>query len=161
MATPTHERGKTSTSSQSCGSACGGSPSFLRKRKKKCAFNNGKCSHGLDAMTLQFGTQLNPGRLFLRCPLWEKADLRCEYFVWVDEIADDEKSAGVHERGEASHNKEEQFMGGDCNSKHLMKIPNKVTEIAEELKYIRKLIRAVCVGVGVIILLLVMCFIKK
>ncbi|MED6221842.1 hypothetical protein PIB30_058528, partial [Stylosanthes scabra] len=47
-----------------------------------------------------------------------KADLRCEYFVWVDEIGDDEKSMGVQERDEVSHNKAEQFMGGDCNNKH-------------------------------------------
>ncbi|MED6180755.1 hypothetical protein PIB30_013383 [Stylosanthes scabra] len=86
MATHTSQREKSATVSQSCGSTCVGSPSFVKNRKKKFGYNNGKCLHGLNGVMLEFGTQWNSGRLFLRCPLRERADLRCEYFVWADEM---------------------------------------------------------------------------
>ncbi|MED6160316.1 hypothetical protein PIB30_050395 [Stylosanthes scabra] len=161
MATPTLQRKKSTTVSQSCGSACVGSPSFMKNRKKKFGYNNGKCLHGLDAVMLEFGTQWNPGRLFFRCPLWEKNDLRCEYFAWVDEIGDVEKNIGVQERGEESHNKAEQYLGGNCSNEDVTKIINKMTYMAEELKYIRNLIHGICVGFGVIILVLLMYLIRK
>ncbi|MED6114118.1 hypothetical protein PIB30_077242 [Stylosanthes scabra] len=89
MTTPQRKK-----STQSCESACVGSPSFVKNRKKKFDYNNGKCLHGLDGVILESGMQWNPRRLFIRCPLWERADLRCDYFVWVDEIGDNGKSVG-------------------------------------------------------------------
>ncbi|MED6169994.1 hypothetical protein PIB30_026450 [Stylosanthes scabra] len=62
-------------STQSCGSACFGSPSFVKNKKKKFDYNNDKCLHGLDGVMLQSGTQWNP----------------------VDENKDDEKNIGAQE----------------------------------------------------------------
>ncbi|MED6173312.1 hypothetical protein PIB30_058182 [Stylosanthes scabra] len=66
----TSQRKKTIVS-PSCVSACGGSPSMLKNRKKKFEYNNGKCSYGLNAVMLESRTEWNLRRLFLRCPLWE------------------------------------------------------------------------------------------
>ncbi|MED6137250.1 hypothetical protein PIB30_063364 [Stylosanthes scabra] len=77
IATPTSQRLKSAT-------------------KKKFGYNNGKCLHGLNGVMLEFGTQWNFGRLFLRCPFSE-----------VDEIEDAEKSTLVQERVEEIHNKAE------------------------------------------------------
>ncbi|MED6209063.1 hypothetical protein PIB30_051035 [Stylosanthes scabra] len=61
---------------QICVSACGGSSSVVKnKRKKKFDYNNGKCLHDLDAVILESGTEMNPERLFLRSPLWKRVYL--------------------------------------------------------------------------------------
>ena len=64
---------KSSSLSLNCSSAVGGGSSLLRnkKKKKKFEYNNGKYLHGFEAVVLKSGTQWNPDRLFLRCPLWE------------------------------------------------------------------------------------------
>ncbi|QHO00705.1 uncharacterized protein DS421_13g408710 [Arachis hypogaea] len=78
-----------------CG--CGGSSSTPKNRKKKkFDYNNGKCLHRLDAVVLESATEWNPGRLFLRCPLWEqKVELRCDYFIWADEVVDAGRDCGI------------------------------------------------------------------
>ncbi|MED6122291.1 hypothetical protein PIB30_038491 [Stylosanthes scabra] len=137
-------------STQSCGSACFGSPSFVKNRKKKFDYNNGKCLHDLDGVMLQSGTQWNPGRLFLRCPLWKRPDLRCDYFVWADEIKDDEKNIGVQERIEESYNKVESHLDAQYTQEDVKLIMNTMSSTAEELKIIRKLIHGIFVGIGVL-----------
>ncbi|MED6182938.1 hypothetical protein PIB30_033344 [Stylosanthes scabra] len=69
----------------SCGSngsfnGDGGSSSL---RKQEMNFS-GRCFCGQSVVLLQSGTLTNPGRWFIRCPLWKTMD--CKYFVWVDEI---------------------------------------------------------------------------
>ncbi|MED6150142.1 hypothetical protein PIB30_069498 [Stylosanthes scabra] len=113
MATPQRHK---STSFQSCCSACVGSPSFVKNRKRKFDYNNGMCFHSLDGVMLESGTQWNLGRLFLRCTLWERADLRCDYFVWVEEIGDVGKSMGVQERIEKSHHKAKPLLDACCSN---------------------------------------------
>ncbi|QHO30082.1 hypothetical protein S83_024987 [Arachis hypogaea] len=85
-----------------CASGCGGS-SFAPKnrKKKKFDYNNGKCLHGLDAVMLESATEWNPGRLFLRCPLWE-VELRCDYFIWADEVVDAGRDCEIQEQSEES-----------------------------------------------------------
>ncbi|MED6224605.1 hypothetical protein PIB30_085727 [Stylosanthes scabra] len=139
MATHTSQREKSATVSQSCGSACVGSPSVVKNRKKQFGYNNGKCLHGLNG----------------------RADLQCEYFIWVDEIGDAKKSTGVQERIEEIHNKAKQHLGGHCNNEDVTKIINTVTYMAEELKYLRKLIHGICVGFGVSIMVLLMYLTRK
>ncbi|MED6113734.1 hypothetical protein PIB30_073609 [Stylosanthes scabra] len=134
MTTPQRKR-----STQSCGSACVGSPSFVKNRKKKFDYNNGKCLHDLD----------------------RRADLHCDYFVWVDEIGDNEKSVGVQKRVEESYNKVESYLGAKYSKEDVRIIMNTMTYMVEELKAIRKLIHGICVGIGVLGLLLVMYQIMK
>ncbi|QHO52186.1 uncharacterized protein DS421_2g37380 [Arachis hypogaea] len=45
---------------------------------------SGRCFCGQGVVLLQSGTLTNPGRWFIRCPLWKTMD--CKYFVWVNEI---------------------------------------------------------------------------
>ncbi|XP_020977162.1 uncharacterized protein LOC110271177 [Arachis ipaensis] len=45
---------------------------------------SGRCFCGQGVVLLQSGTLTNPGRWFVRCPLWKTMD--CKYFIWVDEI---------------------------------------------------------------------------
>ncbi|MED6119500.1 hypothetical protein PIB30_012407 [Stylosanthes scabra] len=152
MATPQRQK---STSSQSCSSACVGSPSFVKNRKKKFEYNNGKCLHSLDAVMLEFGTQLNPGGFFLRCPLWERANLRCDYFIWVDEIGDGGKTMGSHKRIDESHQKT------NCSNEDVMKLIHTISLMGEELKFIKKQIHCIFVGFGVLDLMLLMYLIMK
>ncbi|MED6187511.1 hypothetical protein PIB30_077118 [Stylosanthes scabra] len=44
----------------------------------------GTCFCGQCVVLLRSGTITNPGRWFIRCPLWKAMD--CKYFVSVDEI---------------------------------------------------------------------------
>ncbi|MED6135114.1 hypothetical protein PIB30_043169 [Stylosanthes scabra] len=134
-------------STQSCGSACFGSHSFVKNRKKKFDYNNGKCLHGLDGVMPQSGTQWNLGRLFLRCPLWE--------------IKDDEKNIGVQERIEESYNKVESHLDAQNTYEDVKLIMNTMTYMAEELKVIRKLIHGIFVGIGILSLLWLMYLIRK
>ncbi|MED6136974.1 hypothetical protein PIB30_060692 [Stylosanthes scabra] len=87
---------------QTFASASGGSSALAKnKRKQKFDCNNGKCVHDLDAVILESRTEMNPGRLFLRCPLWERVDLRCDCFVWADEIhSNGGKNLGMQETNE-------------------------------------------------------------
>ncbi|RYR05050.1 hypothetical protein Ahy_B06g084895 [Arachis hypogaea] len=50
------------------------------KMKKKTL--DGRCHCGEYVILLKSLTITNPGRWFIRCPLFED----CNYFVWVDEI---------------------------------------------------------------------------
>ncbi|MED6220449.1 hypothetical protein PIB30_044930 [Stylosanthes scabra] len=45
---------------------------------------SGRCFCGQCIVLLRSGMITNPGRWFIRCPLWRTMD--CKYFVWVDEI---------------------------------------------------------------------------
>ncbi|QHN82008.1 uncharacterized protein DS421_20g691930 [Arachis hypogaea] len=56
--------------------------SSSKKDEEKTLF--GRCFCGQGVVLLQSGTLTNPGRWFVRCPLWKMMD--CKYFVWVDEI---------------------------------------------------------------------------
>ncbi|MED6108290.1 hypothetical protein PIB30_022420 [Stylosanthes scabra] len=53
----------------------------MRKQEKNLTR---RCFCGQIVVLLQSGTLNNPGRWFLRCPMWKTMD--CKYFVWVDEI---------------------------------------------------------------------------
>ncbi|MED6209837.1 hypothetical protein PIB30_058522 [Stylosanthes scabra] len=57
-----------------------GGSSSTRKQEKNIS---GTCFCGQSVVLLQSGTLTNPGRWFIRCPLWKTLD---KYFVWVDEI---------------------------------------------------------------------------
>ncbi|MED6138854.1 hypothetical protein PIB30_078329 [Stylosanthes scabra] len=133
---------------QSCSSASGGSPSVVKnKRKKKFDYNNGKCLHDLDTVTLESGIEMNPGRLFLRCPLWERVDLKCDYFVWADEInSDGEKNWRIQESGEESSWKNGQQKQEEIEE-DLRKLQKSIEDIKGELKFIRKLL--ICIGMAI------------
>ncbi|MED6178125.1 hypothetical protein PIB30_104700 [Stylosanthes scabra] len=45
---------------------------------------SGTCLCGQSVVLIQSETLTNPGRWFIRCPLWKT--MECKYFVWVDEI---------------------------------------------------------------------------
>ncbi|XLU69996.1 hypothetical protein S245_029049 [Arachis hypogaea] len=86
-----------------CASGCDGSSSAPKNRKKKkFDYNNGKCLHELDVVVLESAIEWNPRRLFLRCALWEKVELRCDYFIWADEVVDAGRDCGIQEQSEES-----------------------------------------------------------
>ncbi|MED6224720.1 hypothetical protein PIB30_086814 [Stylosanthes scabra] len=43
-----------------------------------------RCFRGEIVSLLKSGTSSNPGRWFIRCPMWKTGD--CKYFAWVDKI---------------------------------------------------------------------------
>ncbi|MED6210381.1 hypothetical protein PIB30_063576 [Stylosanthes scabra] len=82
--------------------------------------------------------------------LSRRADLRSNYFLWVDEIGDVEKSMGAQERLEESRKKTDPHLGAHCSNEDVMKISKTMAYMAQELKFIRKLMHGICVGFGVL-----------
>ncbi|MED6201938.1 hypothetical protein PIB30_100187 [Stylosanthes scabra] len=74
-----------------------------RRKLKRHPYNGERCYHGMDAMLLKFRTAENPNRWFLRCPHYKKSDLRCEYFIWVDEVCDLDTQKEVEEKNSSRH----------------------------------------------------------
>ncbi|MED6162057.1 hypothetical protein PIB30_066784 [Stylosanthes scabra] len=74
-----------SSPSDSAASSAG----WLSGRKViKHLYNGGRCYYGMNTVPLKSRTAENPNRWFLRCPHYKLSELRCEYFVWVDEVHD-------------------------------------------------------------------------
>ncbi|MED6206869.1 hypothetical protein PIB30_030639 [Stylosanthes scabra] len=69
-----------------------------RRNLKRHHYNGGRCYHRLNPVTLKFRTTENPNRWFLRCPI-----IRCECFVWVDEVHDLDMKRNLQEKEMSIH----------------------------------------------------------
>ncbi|QHN94267.1 hypothetical protein S83_060796 [Arachis hypogaea] len=135
---------KSSSLSLNCGSDVGGGSSLLRK-KKKFEYNNDKCLHGIEAVVLNSGTEWNPDRLFLRCPLWESAEHRCEYFVWLDEVEEKTRNVGTD------------VVSEERPLKQTYQKMNELTECATKVEEVM----GICLGLGFWTLLILMIYAQK
>ncbi|MED6210614.1 hypothetical protein PIB30_065789 [Stylosanthes scabra] len=57
----------------------------------------------MKAVPLKSRTVENPTRWFLRCPHYKLSKLRCGYFVWVDEVHEDEMERVPEEKKMSQH----------------------------------------------------------
>ncbi|XLU96444.1 hypothetical protein S245_010796 [Arachis hypogaea] len=160
---------KSSSISLNCGSAVGGGSSLLRnkKKKKKFEYNNGKCLHEFEAVVLKSGTEWNLDRLFLRCPLWESAEHRCEYFVWLDEVEEKTRNIGVEvvsEKRPLKQSYKKMNKLTECASKleeDVQELHKTVDIIRGEITCIKNIVMGVCLRLSFWALLILMIYSQK
>ncbi|QHN97433.1 uncharacterized protein LOC107612989 [Arachis ipaensis] len=94
---PLRENSSSDTDGSSTGTAS-------KRKNKKHPFNDGKCYHGIEAVLLKSRTENNLRRWFFRCSLYKKeSKLRCEYFVWIDEVEDEYKDKAIRDTNLLQH----------------------------------------------------------
>ncbi|MED6125452.1 hypothetical protein PIB30_068696 [Stylosanthes scabra] len=116
-----------------------------RRNVKKHPYNGGKCYHGMNAVPLKSRTTENPNRWFLRCPHYKLSELRCEYFVWVDEVHDLDTKRDILEKKMSLHKFRDGSFKEDANYVFMF---NTVYMMRSEISALRKLVIGLCVGLG-------------
>ncbi|QHN75419.1 uncharacterized protein LOC110271667 [Arachis ipaensis] len=145
---------KSSSLSLNCGNVVSGRSSLLRnKKKKKFDYNNGKCLHGIEAVVLKSGTEWNPDRLFLGCPLWESAEHRCEYFVWLDEVEGKTKKKVETEVESKERSLKQSYQKMNELTEYATKLEEDVQQLQKtvnlirgEIKCIKNMVMGICLG---------------
>ncbi|QHN81909.1 hypothetical protein S83_069976 [Arachis hypogaea] len=82
-----HEIGRDVVNDESRSATTGSSGSVgPRKTTKKKRFNAPRCYCGTHAILFLSSTELNPNRLFYRCPNFKSSGSHCKYFAWLDDF---------------------------------------------------------------------------
>ncbi|RYQ95149.1 uncharacterized protein LOC107611423 [Arachis ipaensis] len=121
---------------------------------------DGMCRCSLAVVALRSKTNTNPGRWFLRCPLWKNKNQDCKYFQWIDELEEQD----MVEEVECSWNhKPKLSLGGKLKQKSTRKLSESVEyedidpmvlpvltkELKEKLRRIEILLIMMCIGVAI------------
>ncbi|MED6183975.1 hypothetical protein PIB30_042922 [Stylosanthes scabra] len=117
-----------------------------RRTLKKHPYNGGRCYHGINAVLLKSCTVENPNRWFLRCPHYKLSELRCEYFVWVDEVHEHDMERVSEEKKMSQHKISDGDLKEDSNYVFLF---NTISRMKCEISALKKLVTGLFVGLGI------------
>nr|XP_025678936.1 uncharacterized protein LOC112778874 [Arachis hypogaea] len=121
---------------------------------------DGMCRCSLAVVALRSKTNANPGRWFLRWPLWKNKNQDCKYFQWIDELEEQD----MVEEVECSWNHKPRLSsGGKLKQKSTSKLfesveyedidpmvlPVLTKELKEKLRRIEILLIMICIGVAI------------